>query len=123
MLTRLRLADKSGGVNIKTLMTDKYILDEKGNPVAEPDLRKWGSWFHTETKKRKVAKDQIGDSEVSTVFLGLDHNYSGEGVPILWETMVFGGTLDEEQERCSGGREQALAMHARMVEKVKSASK
>jgi hypothetical protein len=26
---------------------------------------------------------------VSTVFLGLDHNYSGHGPPLLFETMVF----------------------------------
>jgi hypothetical protein len=38
---------------------------------------------------------------------------------VLWETMVFGGKLDQEQDRCSGSREQAEAMHARMVERVK----
>ena len=27
---------------------------------------------------------------VSTVFLGIDHNFGGKGKPILFETMVFG---------------------------------
>lgn len=35
---------------------------------------------------------------MSTVFLGLDHNFSG-GEPILFETMIFGGPLDGEQRR------------------------
>jgi len=96
-------------------MNDKYTLDEKGNPVAEPDPMKWAKWF--ETAKRQVAKDEIGEAKISTVFLGLDHSF-GDGPPILWETMVFGGPLDEEQDRCSGSREQAEAMHARMVERV-----
>lgn len=101
-------------------MSDKYILDEKGNPVPEPDLLKWAKWF--ETANRRVARDQIGDSKISTVFLGVDYNFT-EGQPLLWETMVFGGPLDEEQERCSGSREQAQAMHARMVERIKLAAK
>jgi len=91
-----------------------YILDEKGAPVAEPDLMTWARWF--EKAERHVGNETIGDSEISTVFLGLDHAFGG-GAPVLWETMVFGGTLD--QERCSGSREQAEAMHARMVERVK----
>lgn len=41
----------------------------------------------------------MGVSVVSTVFLGCDHNWSGEGPPVLFETMVFGGPLDEEQVR------------------------
>lgn len=61
----------------------------------------------------------IGEAKVSTVFLGFDHGWEGE--PVLWETMVFGGPLDQEQDRCSGSREQALAMHAAMVERVKAA--
>ena len=93
-----------------------YTLDEKGTPVHEPDMMTWARWF--ESADRKVAKETIGEAEVSTVFLGLDHNW-GDGPPILWETMVFGGPLDQEQERCSGSREQAEAMHAEMVAKVR----
>lgn len=33
---------------------------------------------------------------VSTVFLGLDHNFTGRGPPILFETMIF--PLDSRQE-------------------------
>lgn len=98
-------------------MTDKYILDENGNPQPEPDLIKWGMWL--EKAERHVGDDTIGDSRVSTVFMGLNHNY-GQGAPILWGTMVFGGKLDQEQERCSGSREQAEAMHQNMIKKVRA---
>jgi hypothetical protein len=93
-----------------------YILDEKGTPVHEPDMMTWARWFATEDIK--VAEDRLGEAKVVTVFLGLDYN-RGDGPPILWETMVLGGPLDQEQERCSGSREQAEAMHAAMVAKVR----
>ena len=96
-----------------------YILDDKGNIVEEPDAMKWARWY--EKAERHVADEKIGDSRISTVFLGLDHNYSGRGGPVVWETMVFGGPLDREEDRCAGNREQAEAMHARMVQRVKEA--
>jgi hypothetical protein len=96
-----------------------YTLDERGNPVLETDFFKWAMWF--ETANRRVKRETIGASDVSTVFLGLDHSF-GVGPPVLWETMVFGGVLDKEQERCSGSREQAEAMHDQMVKRVRDAS-
>lgn len=57
-----------------------------------------------------------GDADVSTVFLGLDHG-GGLGGPVLYETMVFGGELDGEQERYRT-RAEALAGHAAMVARV-----
>lgn len=100
------------------MTSNLYILDEKGNPIVESDIYLWSNWFEN-ADLRRVAKDTIGDSDVSTVFLGVDHNFNKRGPPILWETMVFGGKLDREQDRCSGSKEQAEAMHARMVKRVK----
>jgi len=76
----------------------------------------WAKWF--EKTDRHAGLDRIGDSKISTVFLGIDHNFFKEGPPILWETMVFGGKLNGEQDRCSGNKEQAEAMHQKMVHKV-----
>ncbi len=99
-------------------MTDKpllEILDADGNPVAEPDVVKWAEWF--QSADRCVAQEQVGDALISTIFLGVNHNFT-DGPPIVWETMIFGGKLDQEQVRCSGSRKDAEAMHARMVQKV-----
>lgn len=48
---------------------------------------------------RRVALDMLGDVTISTVFLSLDH--ATEGPPLLFETMIFGGPLDEFQWRHS----------------------
>lgn len=68
---------------------------------------------------RHVGNETIGPARISTVFLGIDYSW-GKGPPVLWETMVFGGKLDREMNRCSGSWEQAEAMHADMVERVKA---
>jgi hypothetical protein len=100
-----------------------YILDERGEPIVEPDLMKWAKWFQVSNDKRLVKLEKVADGEVSTVFLGIDHNFSGAGEPVLWETMIFGGANDQYQDRCSGSREQAEAMHARAVQFLKDKPK
>jgi len=95
-----------------------FILNDDGVPVVENDLVKWAIWFEENGQtRRRVGRDRIGPAEVSTVFLGLDHSF-GRGSPVLWETMVFGGKLDRDQDRCAGNREQAEAMHAAMIARV-----
>lgn len=69
-------------------MTEKYILNEQGNPVVERDLMKWAKWF-----------------EVA----GLDHSFGG-GPPILFKTMIFGGTHVDYQGHYEN-RVAALAGH------------
>jgi len=96
-------------------MADKYILEGK-EPVEAPDLMAWARWF--ETADRHVAQTEVGEANVSTVFLGLDHSF-GSGPPLLFETMVFGGDSDDTQERYPTW-EEAEAGHAAVVERVKS---
>jgi hypothetical protein len=55
--------------------------------VPCPDLLKWAGWY--ETADRIVGRTTIGDWWISTVFLGVDHNFAGRGAPLLYETMVF----------------------------------
>lgn len=68
----------------------QYILRDK-TPVAVEDTLLWAKWFGQsyETEERVVAKTVIHDYEISTVFLGLDHNFLLKGPPIVFETMVF----------------------------------
>lgn len=105
-------------------MCDKYILDGH-EPKREDDLLKWGEWM--QKANRTVKKDtahvsldgeKVGDITISTIFLGLDHRF-GEGPPILFETMVFGGPLDQSQDRCATW-EGAEKMHEEWCEKVKA---
>jgi hypothetical protein len=99
-------------------MTDKYILDGH-TAVPEPDLMKWARWFES-VDSRRVKRETVGESDVSTVFLGMDHSFGGP-TPILFETMVFDGPLGGEMNRCSTW-EQAEKMHDEMVRRVKEQS-
>lgn len=74
--------------------TSYYILNEKGEVVVETDLLKWAEWFEN-TKNRVVIQNIVGEYEVSTIFLGLDHDFEDKGVPVLWETLVFENKLTE----------------------------
>jgi hypothetical protein len=93
-------------------MGDSYILDGH-TPKRCHGAIEWSRLAQAEN--RLVALDEINGVTISTVFL---HNLSGIGAPILFETMVFGGTLDEECERYTT-REDAEAGHALMVERVR----
>ena len=93
-----------------------YILDGDGNPVVEPDVIKWAKCFNEDD--RVVIKTKVGEREVSTVFLGLDHQY-GFGPPLLYETMVFGVPEDEEIQERYTTRDEALAGHTRIVEQLR----
>ena len=89
-----------------------YILKDK--EIIEANLMDWALWF--ETADRHVAKDEVGEVRISTVFLGLDHSFLG-GSPLFFETMVFGGKLDQEMERYSTWQE-AEAGHEAMKQRV-----
>lgn len=100
------------------LMRGKYILNDKREPVPCADLETWGKQYVID--KRRVDFTVVADGvEVSTVFLGYDHSFGG-GQPVLFETLVFGGPLDMEMERYYTWDE-AVAGHAEMVARVKSA--
>lgn len=97
----------------------KFIMDRWGRPVACPDVLQWASWF--EAKDRTIDYTVIKEPtkrrpgiHVSTVFLGIDHNFSDEGLPVLFETMVFGGPYDEHCERYIT-RGKALRGHRKWV--------
>ena len=57
-------------------------------------------------------------AEISTVYLGLDHNFEIDGPPLIYETMVFGGTLSGEQKRYPN-RHAALAGHDQLAAEVR----
>lgn len=99
-------------------MSDRYILKD-GVPIPESDLLTWAKWLESEDNRR-VAYTEIGDARISTVFLGVDHAFGG-GAPVLFETMVFGGSLDEHMQRYYT-LEEAMIGHERIVEAVKRAN-
>lgn len=98
-------------------MDGKYILKGKATVPCE-DLIEWARWYEQAARdgSRRVASWEKDGVRVSTVFLAIDHRFDG-GPPLLFETMVFGGPLDNEQERYTTWAE-AEAGHAAMVARV-----
>jgi hypothetical protein len=91
------------------------VLDENHRVVLVEGLKEWAAWF--EHGVRHVADEQICGVRVSTVFLGLDHGFHGDE-PLWFETMVFGGALDQEMWRCSTW-DQAVEQHAAVCVEVR----
>jgi hypothetical protein len=102
---------------------DKYTLLGK-IPVPCLKLLAWGRWMEKNQRNRHVADNRLKgevDGEpvairVSTVFLGVDHNWLDGGDPQIFETMVFGGPHDGDQWRYATWDE-AEAGHARTLER------
>lgn len=81
--------------------------------VPERNLLRWADWHSNH--KRSLAKTSRGPVVVSTVFLGVDHNFTGEGPPMVFETMIFGGRHDEMYQTRCAFYEDALIMHEEAV--------
>ena len=99
-------------MDISDLSLEYYILNEDGNPKIAT-YEEWIEW-HQAPGNRTVAKDNIGDVLVSTVFVSF-------GFPVFFETMIFGGEHDETQLRYDT-RAEAIQGHKDAVYKVEQTS-
>lgn len=96
--------------------------DRKGNLLKDyTEIEKLLS-----TKDYKIVKQELTDNErywVSTVWLGLNHNFTA-GTPIIFETMVFDENSETQGENMDVERysteEEAIEGHKRMFEKWNS---
>jgi hypothetical protein len=95
--------------------TQHYILE--GREIVPVEFLEWAEWFETNREARQLARDAREGVEVSTVFLGLDHSFSQEGPPIVFESMIFGGELDGEMQRYAT-YDEALAGHRELCARV-----
>jgi hypothetical protein len=95
-----------------------YILNDAGEPVHVTDPVEWATWFEANKFSRHVGDDRLGDMHVSTVFLAIDEAY-GNGTPVLYETRVFGGPLDQKRETYHTKADAAVG-HARWLDRVRA---
>jgi len=94
------------------------LIDRIPVPLSSDDILLWAAAFEN-MGNRHVANTELlegGTSpiRISTVFIGVDYNFDETGPPLLFETMVFGGALDQYQWRCSTW-EEAETQHAAAV--------
>jgi len=86
-------------------VSDFYDMDGKPMTLAE--------WAKAFGEPRQIGKTTVGEAEVSTVWLGSDHQF-GSGPPLIFETMIFGGPHDQFCDRYTT-KEEAAAGHQRVV--------
>ena len=88
-----------------------------GTPYPDDNPITWA--MDSKNQDGRVARDILPDGKrISTVFLGLDHNW-GEGPPLIFATMVFPSETesnDLDMDRYST-EEEALKGHKEMVKK------
>jgi hypothetical protein len=99
---------------------DHYVLCGQ-SPVLEPDLEAFAQFFD-DPANHIVAQVQIGRCFISTIFLGIDHNWRNQGPPLLFETMTFTDGEPGHCERCCTWLE-AEEQHARVVAMVEGTLK
>lgn len=79
-----------------------YILIDKIPVVSTYDNNEWQIWDNNNQDKKRVDYTLLPNGiKISTIFLGLDHSfdYSEGHIPVLFETMIFGGNNDQYQKR------------------------
>jgi hypothetical protein len=96
-------------------MSDYY--DRDGNPLT---LDQYCKTLDANGRDKRVGFTRIdADVSVSTVWLALDHQW-GEGEPLIFETMIFGGDYDVWGTRRYSTEEAAMRGHLRVVDALRS---
>ena len=90
-------------------MTPMYF-DREGQPIS---MDRWSVLFEDLAYKHVAMTAIDTEVEVSTVWMGLNHQF-GEGPPLTFETMIFGGEHNQQCWRWST-QEAALAGHDQIV--------
>ena len=102
-----------------------YKLDENKN-VVKSSLEEWATFIEGRlpTNYNHVGDDTINGHRVSTVFLGLCHNFSYHNkIPIVFETMVFKNDRSSIFQEQYATWKQAEKGHKRTIEWVKNGCK
>lgn len=92
--------------------------DRQGQPITAEEYRtlKTGDMEY-----RRIGLHQGAGFDVSTVWIGIAVKEWMSGPPLIFETLVSGGPLDNEHE-CYATEADAIAGHARWVTAATAAS-
>ena len=95
------------------MLPEGLWFDRKGRPIDVAEMVR----LSRDHDYRVLARDWVGPVEVTTVWLGFDHSFRS-AEPVIFETVVFGGRMDQYSRRYST-EEEALAGHARVLATVR----
>jgi hypothetical protein len=99
----------------------RYFILRGEMVVEEPDYSVWAEWYEALYEKvRCIASDQLHHCTVSTDFLAMSMGLNTGAPPLIFETRVRGGWLDDESERYATLNEARLG-HQRWLERIRAA--
>jgi hypothetical protein len=99
----------------------RYYILRDGKVVEEPDHAKWTEWYESSTEAdRCIASTNLKYGDVRTVFLAMQMTLSKSDPPLLFETRVRGGWLNDEAQRYATLAD-AKAGHEAWVARVRAA--
>jgi hypothetical protein len=107
-------------------MSLQYKLDKDKNAIPcsiDEYVEYMKEMYRTDTKH--VALDTIKGMKISTVFLGINHQWGNSNIPLIFETMVFDNMTDfcEIYLRRYSTWQEAEEGHAHALEWVKNGCK
>lgn len=87
--------------------------DKDGKPITRAE---WSPLFD-DMSYRRILRTETDEFVISTVWMGLDHQFEAEGPPLIFETMVFehGSKIDLYCRRCTTN-EEAVEQHKEAVD-------
>ena len=89
-----------------------YYIEADGK-ILQASFLQWAEMFDNTDRQIKYTKFEDPLYEVSTVFIGIDHNFATGGKPLVYETLVTTST-DEFMWRWSS-RQDAIYNHDALV--------
>lgn len=98
-----------------------FMIDKYGTITETFDVMFWARWLE-ETKDRFIQQDENKEYFISTIFLGLDHDFGMTGKPLLFETAVFSRIVADDTDKTlemvrHETLKQAKRFHKKMVKK------
>jgi hypothetical protein len=98
----------------------RYYVLRDGEVIEEPDYAQWTEWSKSSSEAgRCIASTTLNYGTVATVFLAMQMTLSKADPPLLFETRVKGGWLNDEWQRYST-LEAAKAGHEVWVARVRA---
>lgn len=69
-----------------------YRLDENNNAIPCTPLE-WAEQLEIKIRNhgRHIGDNTVNGKRISTIWIGMNHNWHGDSPPLLFETMIFEG--------------------------------
>jgi hypothetical protein len=99
----------------------RYYILRDGKVLEEPNYPSWAEWYENHFKDvEMVAHTELVHGVVSTRFLAMNMTLARDAKPLVFETRVKGGWLDDQWERFAS-LDDARAGHEAWVARVQEA--